>query len=491
MSMLERGIEWVRRYSVPDQGIVITSSQGICYPEVTGYFIPTLRSVGERDLAVRYARWLRQVQRPDGSFAGAGSAAGFVFDTGQVVRGWVELVEQNAEFEEPLRRACEWLIQTADPGTGRLCVPEPGGAWSLGRRGEVSEAIHLYALAPLARAGRMLNQPRYENFVAKSLGYYLSQVQISDFEQPNALTHFFAYVQEALLDLDCEDLARAGMDSVGRFQQPNGAVPAYSDVPWICSTGLAQLAGVWFRLGQVERAEAALSFLEPLQNPSGGFFGSYGVGASYFPAEEISWAVKYAIDAWQRRISSHFDHTVADYASTIPLEDGRARAVLDGVGEIGDGRILDAGCGKGRYSALLRQHFSKARITALDISAEMLRHVPAGIETVQDGMLKMPFAEGSFDAVICVEALEHAVLTDVALAELVRVLRPGGRLVIIDKNREKQGALETESWEEWFDPQQILQSLHELGMSAQAEYIPYDQHRKADGLFICWKGTKR
>ena len=70
------------------------------------------------------------------------------------------------------------------------------------------------------------------------------------------------------------------MESVGRFQQPNGAVPAYSDVPWICSTGLAQLAGVWFRLGQVERAEAALSFLEPLQNQSGGFFGSYGVGAS-------------------------------------------------------------------------------------------------------------------------------------------------------------------------------------------------------------------
>ena len=71
------------------------------------------------------------------------------------------------------------------------------------------------------------------------------------------------------------------------------------------------------------------------------------------------------------------------------------------------------------------------------------------------------------------------------------MLRTGGRLVIIDKNREKQGALDTESWEEWFDPEQILQSLHELEVSAQAEYIPYDHHRKADGLFICWKGTKR
>jgi malonyl-CoA O-methyltransferase len=38
-----------------------------------------------------------------------------------------------------------------------------------------------------------------------------------------------------------------------------------------------------------------------LQNPSGGFFGSYGEGGRYFPAEEISWAPKYFIDAWLLR----------------------------------------------------------------------------------------------------------------------------------------------------------------------------------------------
>jgi malonyl-CoA O-methyltransferase len=490
MSMLARGVAWVRRHSVPGKGIVITSRQRACYPEVSGYFIPTLLSVGERDLALCYARWLREVQRPDGSFAGAGTDCGFAFDTGQVVRGWVALLDRYPEFEGPLRRACEWMIATADPETGRLQVPKPGGAWSLGRRGEVNEAIHLHALVPFARAGKILNEPGYENFAAKSLGYYLTQVGLTDFGQPNALTHFFAYIQEALLDLGCEDLARTGMESVARFQQENGAVPAYHDVSWVCSPGLAQLALLWFRLGQIERAAAVFDFLELLQNPSGAFFGSYGVGAAYFPAEEISWAVKYAIEASQQRISSHFDRTAERFAPTIPSEDGRVRAVLAGLGDVGSGRILDAGCGKGRYAAILKQRFPAARITALDVSAEMLRHVPEGIETVQDGILRMPFPDATFDGVLCVEALEHVVRSDVALAELVRVLRPGGRLVMIDTNREKQGVLETESWEEWFEVEETLHALQSLGVDVRAECIPYDHHREADGLFVCWAGVK-
>ncbi len=490
MSPIERGAAWVRRYSIRGEGIAISSRKVSSYPEVSGYFIPTLLSIGERDLALRYASWLREVQRPDGSFGGAGDSQPFVFDTGQVLRGWVALLGELPELEKPVRRACDWLIATADPRTGRLQLPEAGGAWSLAARGEVSEAIHLYVLAPLARAGAVLGERRYTDFVRKSSDYYLTHLPLTDFTQPNALTHFFAYVQEALLELGYEEQARAGMESVSRFQQPNGAVPAYQDVPWVCSPGLAQLALVWFRLGELEQAEAALGFLEQLQNPSGGFFGSYGPGASYFPAEEVSWAVKYALDASQHQISSHFDRTVGLYAPTISSADGRVRAVLDGIDDVGGGRVLDAGCGKARYSAILRQRFPAARITALDISSEMLRHVPQGIETVHHGILGMPFPDATFDAVICVEALEHVVRTELALRELVRVLRPGGRLVIIDKNREKQGALEIQSWENWFAVEEILATLQALGMEASAECIPYDHHNKADGLFVCWKGTR-
>ncbi|MGA3112941.1 MAG: prenyltransferase/squalene oxidase repeat-containing protein [Syntrophobacteraceae bacterium] len=297
--MLEKAVRWVRAHSITSQGIAVSSRRRSSYPEVTGYFIPTLLAIGERDLASQYAQWLLSVQKNDGSFGGAGNDCSFAFDTGQVVRGWVALVGQMPSLEMPLRGACNWLLRSADPDTGRLRVPLPGTDWSLGRRGEVSEAIHLYVLPPLLAAADVLNEPAYRQFADKSLNYYLRNVNLTNFACPNALTHFYAYIQEALLDLGCETEARAGMASVARFQQPTGAVPAYHDVNWVCSTGLAQLAQMWFRLGETARANKAIEFLALLQNGTGGFYGSYGVGADYFAAEEISWAVKFAIEATQ------------------------------------------------------------------------------------------------------------------------------------------------------------------------------------------------
>ncbi len=487
--MLEKAIRWIKNNSIAGQGIVISSHKRVSYPEVTGYFIPTLLSIGERELAYQYARWLLSVQRQDGSYGLNGHS--YVFDTGQVVRGWAALLEQMPELEQPLRRACDWLLETADARTGRLMVPLPGTDWSLGRRGEVSEATHLYVLPPLRRAAELLNELRYGKFVDKSLDYYLKNVNLTEFSQPNALTHFYAYTQEALLELGCEDEARRGMASVAGFQQPTGAVPGYSDVNWVCSAGLAQLAQVWYRLGETERSDAALKFLEMLQNPSGGFFGSYGVGADYFPAEEISWTCKYAIEAAQQQIAGHFDQTVNIYQHDIAETDGRVEAVLRHLGNLDGKRVLDAGCGKGRFSAIIKRRYGQVDVTALDISSEMLRHVPPGIRTVQGGILDMPFADGEFDAAICIEALEHVVQIQEGVKELTRVLAPGGKLIIIDKNKDKLGALEMPSWEKWFGREELLGMMQANGLEAGAEFIGYDDVTQPDGLFVCWSGQKR
>ncbi len=489
--MLKLCTRWIRRYTAPDAGIAITSRQCDPYPEVTGYYIPTLLGIGEHELARKFGAWLVSVQRPDGSIPGLGCNEGFAFDTGQVLRGWIALLERSPELEGPVRRACEWLIQSSDPATARLTTPAQGGLWSLGARGEVSEGIHLYTLGPLRRAGELLNEPKYIDFANRSLGYYLRHLPLTKFEQRNALSHFYAYIQEALLELGCEEEVRIGMGSVARYQQANGAVPAYFDAPWVCSTGLAQLALVWFRLGELQRANAALEFLGQLQNPSGGFFGSYGVAAEYFPAEEISWAVKYAVDASLAGIARHFDATVDHYDPSIATADGRVRAILSRLGDLSGKRVLDAGCGKGRYAGILKRRFPTARVTGLDISAEMLGCVPPGIETVQQSILDIPFENGSFDAVVCIEALEHVVHVEQAVGELARVLRPGGILVLIDKNREKLGALEIEAWETWFDAEEILRLLSSNDVDARAETIPYDEPERADGLFICWSGCKK
>ncbi|MDQ4026193.1 MAG: methyltransferase domain-containing protein [Actinomycetota bacterium] len=102
-------------------------------------------------------------------------------------------------------------------------------------------------------------------------------------------------------------------------------------------------------------------------------------------------------------------------------------------------RVLDAGCGKGRHTfeALRRG----ARVVAADLDESALREgaamdsdgeVPAGasFETVRADVLRLPFAAGAFDRVIASETLEHIPADSVAMAELNRVLAPGGRAVV-------------------------------------------------------------
>ncbi|MBN1850759.1 MAG: methyltransferase domain-containing protein [Deltaproteobacteria bacterium] len=488
--MLEKAIKWIKTYTISNQGVAVTSKRQISYPEVTGYLIPALLSVGEHDLARQYAEWLVSAQKQDGSFYGAGDHCGYAFDTGQVIKGWNAMLDRLPRLEMPLRKACDWIMETADATTGRLLVPRTNTSWSLGRRGEVSEGIHLYVLPALRDTGEILNEPKYTRFANRSLDYYLNNSPLADFSQSNAMTHFFAYIQEALLELGCDDKALEGMVSVSEYQQPTGAIPAYSDVPWVCSTGMAQLALVWYRLGDSGRADSALSFLEKFQNPSGGFFGSYGVQAEYFPSEEISWAPKFIIDAIQQKIANHFDQTADHYRSDIAISDGRVQALLRHLGDLTDKNLLDAGCGKGRYSIFLKHCFPNANITALDISLEMLKDIPNAIKTVHHGLLNMPFPDHSFDSVICIEALEHVIQIEQGIQELTRVLAPGGKLVIIDKNHEKKGKLGVEPWEKWFEKDALLQFMKNNGLDALAEFIGYDQVLQPDGLFICWWGTK-
>lgn len=485
--MLQKAIQWIQRNHLNGQAIPITHRQRRPYPEVTGYFIPTLLTIGEITLAEQCARWLVSIQNPNGSFSLDNPNISYVFDTGQVIRGWVSIFDRMPELAEPLQRACDWIIHGADPVTGRFMSPAPGGDWSLGPRGEVCEGIHLYVLKPMRDAACLLNKPYIQNAADRALAYYLKQTPITDFSLPNALTHFYGYMQEALVELGCLDEARRGMAAVAKYQLTNGAVPGYHNVNWVCSTGLAQLAKVWYLLNDLSRADRAMSFLTQLQNKSGGFYGSYGVDATYFPADEISWTVKYAIEAEHLRIARHFDQTAHQYAPTIPVADGRVQAILAEIGQAS--RILDAGCGKGRYATLIKQQMPHIDMHAADISEEMLRHVPMNIQTQQASIQDLPYPDSSFDLVYCVEALEHVPNPKSAIDEMTRVLRPGGRLVIIDKNSAKRGTLQIETWERWFDVNELNSLLQLANLKARAEFIGYDG-RPADGLFVAWIGFK-
>jgi malonyl-CoA O-methyltransferase len=185
-----------------------------------------------------------------------------------------------------------------------------------------------------------------------------------------------------------------------------------------------------------------MDYLEKIQNSSGGFYGSYGKGAKYFPKEEISWAVKYFIDAYLLKIKTDFDQEVNIYSEEIAENDGRVQSILSCFGGLTGKKVIDVGCGKGRYLRILQNRFPESRLYGIDLSEEMLKSCPEGVETSVGSMLNIRYPNAFFDCVYSVEALEHAVAIEPAIKEMARILKPGGKIVIIDKNAAKLGVFE-------------------------------------------------
>ncbi len=103
--------------------------------------------------------------------------------------------------------------------------------------------------------------------------------------------------------------------------------------------------------------------------------------------------------------------------------------------------VLDVATGTGRLPrALLRQPAFEGRVIGLDLSRRMLREAVQMTAQFADRLTyiwqdarRLPFDDGTFDAVTCLEALEFTPNPQDVLAELVRVLRPGG--VLVTSNR--------------------------------------------------------
>lgn len=294
----ERAMDWFKANMVPGQGIIVHTRQPVPYPEVTGYFIPTLYNWGEPELARTCTRWLMSIQLPDGAFP-APDGVPYTFDTAQIMRGLCAAVGDVDGAEDSLRRACDWMLTQVDE-RGRLLTPSTE-LWT----DIASDLIHTYALPPLAQAGRLLGVKEYEDAAKFVLEHYKQRDDLVPF---NRLSHFHAYAMEALCELGELELARRGMADVARVQRSDGSIPAYPDVEWVCSTGMAQYAIVWYTLGEEARANRAIDYLEKIQNPSGGFFGSYGRGAKYIAGGEISWGVKYFLDAWLLKLKAEGKH---------------------------------------------------------------------------------------------------------------------------------------------------------------------------------------
>jgi len=133
-------------------------------------------------------------------------------------------------------------------------------------------------------------------------------------------------------------------------------------------------------------------------------------------------------DDWPEKYDQWFEtptgSLVREYESRLLLEMARPAR-----GE----RILDVGCGTGIFTLDLLA--AGARVTGLELSRPMLRRAgkkASGLpfSMVQGDMRGLPFADRSFDKTVSVTAIEFIEDARAAVAELFRVTRPGGCIVV-------------------------------------------------------------
>jgi ubiquinone/menaquinone biosynthesis C-methylase UbiE len=292
----------------------------------------------------------------------------------------------------------------------------------------------------------------WEDAALRALEFYLTRPATFDI---SVLTHYSAYITDGAIEMgasaDVEGFARR----IFLEQRPDGAIPALPGrAGWVCMSGVAQWAILGCKLGYRKEAEAALAYLGRTQELSGGFKGSTGRGAAYFPKDEVSWTVKFFLDAvhlfkgrtvsagapdreglspaqWHAAITGG----VAAEALASRLRSGDipawCRPLLEQTapGET----VLELGSGAGELSAVMALYGRKVKL--LDVSTENLayaRQVFAALgleaEYIEADALKgIPLAEKSVDWVSSSGLLEHFNDDEVGalIRDSVRVCRRG------------------------------------------------------------------
>jgi len=207
----------------------------------------------------------------------------------------------------------------------------------------------------------------------------------------------------------------------------------------------------------------------------------------------VNWLARFRRKTDPAQIRDYFNRAAADeehYPSTIDPRILHVKVVLDHLGDLKGKRVADVGCGKGRFARIVQERYPDAQVCALDLAEAMLARVPPEIYRCAATMTALPLATGCCDGAYATESLEHAVDIPCAVAELCRIVKPGGRIAIIDKNADAWGRLETPEWERWFGRKQLEKLLARDCREVSSRPISYWDDVEPDGLFLAWLAVK-
>lgn len=458
------------------------------YIETTGYMVPTAfdlaARLGRPELAaeaLRMGEWLLERQRADGSFPGITREEPEVFDTGQVLIGLTRLAREtgDARYEAAARRACDWLCR----------VQDRDGSWtSHGSPPGRSPTYLTRTAAALADFGGLVGEKAYSDAAHRFLAWAEPRCHPNGLYENSELSpgepfllHTMIYVLEGFLRawettgerrwLDCvlrgaEPLKRICLeeDIVPRAYYDRDLRPVSSDK---CLTGLAQWAGVCLALDRdtddpawLECASNALFYLKSKQlqvkgHLRGALSGSIPIWGRYLKWSFPNWGLKFFADALikledtgldtpaQQQLyvarSHHLNAAKVGWTAasrTLSAFDEAVMARMEAwigpsLARAGPAPVVvDLGCGTGRCLDWLARRNPGWRLIGVDPLVEP----GAGEGLLRGGASSIPLETASVDCLYAMIALQHVDDLDGALAEAARVLRPGGIMVVFDRN---------------------------------------------------------
>ncbi|MGH7134955.1 MAG: methyltransferase domain-containing protein [Pirellulales bacterium] len=470
---VERAVAWLKRQDrycgLP------TRAGGPACPGLTAAILPTLLDFGQIELVRGWSNWLLSRQLPDGSFPRSDVQGSSTFNTAQALRAICELTAAGVIDDiQAARRAAQYLAR-------RLTVSKTAREPMFLLR----MASELCCLPPLVAAARQLGTPEWQR-VADRLAAQARGVV--DGRLWSCSMRLVPYVAEAWLESGESQLAAEAMRGPSAAQTRGGAVTSNSSGRWVDHVMLAHLISLWYRLGNRIQADRALTYLTNRQSASGGWSENCGRGCQ---GRESAWVVKHYLDAVQWQVASSFAEGGRELPRSIASDDGRLVAVDEWLATLDKAaHVADAGCGSGRFLRTLLRHYPDMRFVGIDPASSLLERFPVECEPRHGALLRLPAADGELDGVFAVESLEHALLPQQAVDELCRVVRPGGRLLIIDKHAARQPYSLHEPWERWFLPETVCKWLLAHCHDIRCRSIAHGPNARHTGLFLCLEAIR-
>lgn len=474
----------------PDGGYAISFSLLLGwqrgYIETTGYIIPTVLDLATtldrldlRTNALAQGEWLLRHQMENGAFPDIERNAPAVFDTGQVLIGLQRLHSetQDRRYLVAAERAAQWLH-------GEFLD-------SCQRDGLEARRFPTYvtrSASALIDFGVTYGHQDYIDSGREFLEWAAQQILPSGLFKHSQLggdskylLHTIVYVLEGFLhayrvlgDLKYLDAAKSGAEGLKRVNL-NRDITLYTfynaDLTSLtrekCLTGLSQWAGVCLTLFELtgddsyrECASNTLFYVKSKQIQTvgqlqGGLPGSVPIWGKYLGFSFPGWNLKFFADAllhWKALglgdgrqqeefvARSHAIHADAvGWTAQAEAVDELDIDVLDYIERVFSASatsqhqrpaFLDLGCGEGRFLTLLQQRRPDWVVEGVDPQPPRNSQLAISHGTA----VSIPRPDGSLDGVYATIALQHVDDIEASLAEVLRVLRPGGAFVVFDRN---------------------------------------------------------